>query len=296
MTNVLDPTIDLDLSRLEQRALVDAIVPEGATEPFGLYVLRGDQPAADLGRQLERAVFLETFGDTPELLAAEYDAYEASSVFFVVVDHRRRRAAGVMRVILPSPVGLKSLNDMARGWARSADDAIEATEGAPRTGAVWDVATLAVDPEYRGNAAAGLVSLSLYQALFMTGVRWGNEFLVAVLDVAVLRMLQWQLANLFRSFEGVAAAPYLGSKASRPVWCDISEWRERLQAARPELYELFFEGTGHEPAVASPDWEAAAASMREVSDPARYGAVIGESAAATRRSTAGISAAGTGLQ
>ncbi|MBW8825573.1 MAG: hypothetical protein JF603_04365 [Acidobacteria bacterium] len=300
MTDILDfNSIDIrtiDLSRLEESVLIGQVVPEGVTEPFGLYGFRSDEPGAELGRQLERSVFRESFGDSPELLAAEYDPYEASSFFFVVIDHRRRVTAGVMRVILPSGAGLKSLNDLAREWGKDPAEVIAGTDGAPRTHAVWDVATLAVSPDYRGQAAAGLVSLSLYQALFMTGTRWGNEFLVAILDTAVLRMLQWQLASLFRSFEGVAAGPYLGSASSRPVWCDIAEWRDRLLDAKPVLHDLFFHGTGHEEAVAAPDWDRLATVVREACLAANYKDGSDDSVAAIRRNTAGISSAGIGRQ
>lgn len=288
----------LDLQRLEEGALVDAVVPDGVAEPFGLYAFASTDVGAELGRNLERAVFLETFGDTPELLAAEYAPYEASSLFFVVVDHRRRVAAGVMRVILPSAVGAKSLNDLGREWGDDPAVVLARTTGAPPESAIWDVATLAVAPEYRGRATAGLVSLSLYQALFMTGERWGNRGLVAILDTAVLRMLQWQLAGLFASFPGIDSRPYLGSASSRPVWCDIATWRARLREVKPVLHDLFFEGIGHEEAMASPSWDAAAATARAISSPdveGRYWAVD-DSDAEILRSTLGSSLSGTGLQ
>ena len=70
----------------ELRYLTELVMPADAVEPFGAYLFRGDEPGAELGRHVERAVFLEAFGNTPELLAEEYGPYEASSVFICVVD------------------------------------------------------------------------------------------------------------------------------------------------------------------------------------------------------------------
>jgi hypothetical protein len=100
--------------RADQIALIDGIVgPVRPRPPFGTYVVASTDPAAALGRQLEQEVFGDVFDNSPELLAAEYDAYEASSVFIIVVDHRRMVPAGVMRLVLPAPIGLKSLEDAA---------------------------------------------------------------------------------------------------------------------------------------------------------------------------------------
>ena len=259
MTDVLDLS-QIDLGRIEQGALVDSVVPAGAAQPFGLYTFRTDEPGAELGRQVERAVFLEAFGDTPSVLAAEYDPYEPASFFFVVIDHRRRVAAGCMRVIVPSDAGLKSLDDLLRVWGRSADDVIAATPSFPGD-ASWDLATLAVHPEYRGAASSGLVSMALIQALNMTAPRCGTAAYVTILDSVVLRFLQWQLSKPFQTFTDIDARPYLGSPLSQAVFCDIAEWRSRLAVANPTLHELLFEGTGQEAIVAPLDWDAVAMTM-----------------------------------
>ena len=85
---------------------------------FGVYVLRSDEPAAELARHVEREVFLEFFGNTPELLAAEYGPYESASVFICVIDHVLRQPAGVMRIIVPSACGAKSLHDLEARWGQ----------------------------------------------------------------------------------------------------------------------------------------------------------------------------------
>ena len=85
-----EPTIDL--VREEMRELASSVI-DGAgnpTEPFGVYVFTADEPAAELARYVERTVFEEAFGNPRELLEAEYGPYESSTVFYAVLDHRRR--------------------------------------------------------------------------------------------------------------------------------------------------------------------------------------------------------------
>jgi hypothetical protein len=121
--------------------------------------------------------------------------------------------------------------------------------------ATWDVATLAVSPEYRGKAKTGLVTLGLLQGLTMMAWRLGIEWLIAVLDMPVFRMIRWKLHMSFSGFAGVAAAPYLGSRASLPVWCRVIDGKSRLADNDPILHDLLFLGAGLEAAVRPLDIE-----------------------------------------
>src|SRR5690349_5901878 len=104
----------------------ELIMEEGRGDtPFGTYVIPSHHPAAELGRDLEREVFFEFFGNTPELLDAEYERYEASSLFLSIIDHEREQIAGGMRVIVPSAAGFKSLDDIEHGWHEPAEVVIE---------------------------------------------------------------------------------------------------------------------------------------------------------------------------
>jgi hypothetical protein len=232
--------------------------------PYRLLTFRGSDRAASIARDVERLVFHEAFGDTPELLAREYEQYEATSMFFVVIDHNDE-PAGVMRIIVPGPAGLKSLNDLEVVWGRNWSGIIAETPAFPTAGPVWDIATLAVTPEHRGTAAAGVVSLTLVQALTMTLSRNGVAACVTVLDDVVLRAMQWQLVRPFQSLAGIEARAYLGSASSKAVWCRIDEWRDRLVARKPALHDLFFLGTGHEGSVMPSRWDEIAMDMCQLS-------------------------------
>ena len=121
----------------------------------------------------------------------------------------------------------------------------------------WDVATLAVAPEYRGKAASGLVSLALYQAVTDAGPARRRRLAGRHLDVPVLRMIRWKLRMTFAGFPGIGAASYLGSAASLPAWCRLSDAEERLGRTDPDLRALLFDGKGIEPAVRPIDLESA---------------------------------------
>jgi hypothetical protein len=244
----------VDLVDAELRRLADSVIDAESPQPFGLYVLQPDDPASELARHVERVVFLEAFGNSRELLAQEYGRYDAASVFLCVIDHRRRVPAGMMRIILPSDAGLKSVVDLELVWGEEIGPLVSRTGVAFAPDRAWDIATLAVGIDYRGRAAAGLVSLSLYQSLIMSGCRGGADYFVTILDAVVLRAVQGQIKHPFSNFPGVAAQRYLDSKSSLPVFCDIHTWSRRLAEVDPTLYELFFEGHGLEAAVAPPDW------------------------------------------
>jgi hypothetical protein len=241
MTTVLN---DADVRRLAQQVMAPDPV-----EPFGVYLFRSTDPGAELGRHVERTVFLETFGNSAELLAQEYAPYEDASAFICVIDHLRRLPAGVMRVLLPSPAGFKSLNDLEPWWGEPAGVIIERTGLAMDMDKTWDIATLAVISDYRGKATMGLVSIGLYQTLTMAALRSEIDWFVAILDMPAYRMIRWKLRMIFTGYEGVPAKPYLGTPANMPVWCHVSECNQRLAVADPTLHELLVGGTGLEPAI-----------------------------------------------
>jgi hypothetical protein len=229
--------------------MAQRVSARGTTAPLGVYLFRSTDPRAELARHLERAVFMETFGNTPELLAKEYAPYDSSSIFLCVVDHLRHVAAGTMRILLPSAAGFKTLDDAEPVWGET----IRAM--ADRTGldldltSTWDIATLAVAREYRGKATMGLVSMGLYQALALATPVCGIEWLIAILDVPVFRMIRWKLRMPMAGFKGVTARPYLGSPASMPAWCNVRDTERRIAQSDPDLHALYFEGTGMEPAI-----------------------------------------------
>jgi hypothetical protein len=220
------------------------------------------EPESELARGVERAVFDEFFGNSPELLAAEYGPYEAATFFLCVLDHRRRLPAGMGRVVRPSPAGLKSLTDIESVWGDRLDDVLARTNLTFEADRVWDIATLAVDAEYRGRATDGLVSLAIYQGIAQGALRCDVRWLVTILDVVVLDLIQQATSEPFRHFVGVEPLRYLDSPASRPVYCDLDAYFSRLQGVDLSMYEILVDGHGLEPAVRPPRWGSALAGLR----------------------------------
>lgn len=241
---------DIDLGSERLRELAGSVIPDGATEPFGAYAFATDHPAAELSRAVELAVLLEAFGNTEAELAIEYAPYEEASFFLCILDHRRKVPAGAVRLILPTKdgPGLKTLNDLPKGWEKGAGELFSASGLSIETERTWDIATLAVSPEYRSPMATGLVAMGLYQSGIRIAVELGFEWMVAILDEAVYRMSKARFHQPFFAF--AEGRPYLGSTESVPVYLPIADYRRRLSLDDPPIHAIFFEGVGIEAAVA----------------------------------------------
>ena len=254
----MEDDITVDLAREELRELAARVIADagGPSEPFGLYGFTGASAESALPRAVERDVFSEQFGNSPELLAEEYGAYEASTFFFCVVDHRRNLPVGSVRLLLPSSAGFKTLADVEATWGLPLGDTLRASGVDLDLDRVWDVATIAVDREYRGTVTQSLVSGSLYQAIcrgaFLADVGW----VVAVLDLVVLDLIQTISHDAYHRFAGCEPLRYLDSPASLPVYCDVGAYLPRLAEIDPATYELLIDGRGMEEAVRPPDWDA----------------------------------------
>jgi hypothetical protein len=220
--------------------------------PFGFYIVRSDDPASELARSVEREVFYEFFGNTPDLLHKEYDPYESASLFLLMVDHLRRKPAAVLRMLLPSPAGFKSLNDIETYWDQPVDDVLARTGLELDYDSLWDVATLAVGREYRGEATQGLVTLGLYQGMDMLSTLVDLKHGIAILDLIVYDNVQKSFHRPFRPFTGLEPMRYLDSPSSLPIWCDIREYRARLAMLDADLYEVLYAGKGFEAMISSP--------------------------------------------
>jgi GNAT superfamily N-acetyltransferase len=241
----------LDLVKEELRELGEVVhrMAGDPPEPFGVYAFAATEPESLLARAIERSVFDEFFGNSPELLAAEYGPYEGATVFLCVLDHRRLLPAGMMRLILPSAAGFKTLDDLENAWRCPIDEVLARSNLLVDLERVWDIGTLAVAPDYRGKGSSGLVSLALYQALGVAS-RWANaRWLVAILDLLVLDLIQQVTGDAFARFAGVEPQRYLDSPSSLPVWCDLEQYFPRLAKSDPSMYALFGEGHGLEAAV-----------------------------------------------
>ena len=148
-----------------------------------------------------------------------------------------------MRVVQASPAGLKSFNDLESVWGETAEVLMRRTGLDFTLERIWDVATLAVPPEYRAKATGGLVTMGLYQTLTLAARASGIELFVAILDMPVFRMLRWKLKMIFAGYPGRGSKAVPGSLASIPAWCDVPSADRHLAAVDPDLHGILTEGS-----------------------------------------------------
>lgn len=234
-----------ELTRDQEEYLVDLLHErknEPSDKPFGVYLVKSDNKCAQLGREIEVDVFGKFFQFDERLMQEEYGSYEQHSQFILVIDEKEKKPAGVMRLISNSEKGLKSLNDITIDpWNVPLERIFSENDiKSENLDSTWDIATLAVSKEYRGNL---LVSSALYHALELTIERSGKDWLVTILDDKVLRLLE-ALGITFKRYKGVRSASYTGSPASTPVYTTIQDMRETAQKTNPSSYDYLFLGRG----------------------------------------------------
>lgn len=240
---------------LEPTQKVQNMTKSSQQKKFLVKILSPLDAAAEQARDVEREVFLDAFGNTPELLHKEYDPYEPLSVFITVFDMEASpiKVAGMVRVLVGSPQELKSVKDLESGWQVDFREVFAKTSDILNRPVMVDVATLAVSKEYRARATSSTVSMALYHSISRLTRELGLQTLVTVYDLKVFRLLNRLFLDTWFTFEGIAPQEYLGSPASVPSWCDNDELERRLLQSRPQLAEEFF-GTEPSELVAFPDW------------------------------------------
>ena len=219
-----------ELRESEIRALgAGALDTYPSNGPFVALAVRTDDPLADVARTVEREVFQESFGNDAATMTAEYGPYEKDSLFFLVLDRRTAMPVGAGRVI---EGGGKTLDDAPDRIGADLSTIVAAHD--LYDGRIWDFATIAVRPEYRGGKSALLVSSLLYRTFLNAGRRAGVRHLVAMLDNRAFRSLTL-LGAPFVAMAGSAPFEYLGSAATRALYVpfaalepSIAEQSERL--------------------------------------------------------------------
>lgn len=204
------------LEEQETQRLVDHLLDDddGGSRRFRVHLAGPDDVAAMLGLQVAADVFLEAFGNTPELLRAEYAPLFPAMRHVVVLDSETRTAVGSL--ILQEAVAeeLKTVVDAAGPpWSMPVDRTLGAlgVERGARTGA--DLLLLAVRPGYRRH---GLAQLLMYGG-WMAALSRGIHLWTAILDDTLLGGMNLMTEGALRPIDGAVSAPYLGSPASTPV-------------------------------------------------------------------------------
>ena len=187
----------------------------------------------DAARRVEAQVFLQAFGNTPELLEQEYGGYEDRSRFVAVIDDVTGTAVGTARLITAGATPVKTLVDVAaHPWQLPVADSLGSVGLAPTT--VWDVASLAVDPRYRAGSAGAEVSVALCHGIWRYARNCDVPGLVTILDDRVHRLVR-VMGLPWHAMAGATSQPYLGSPASTPCVFVVRTAEAEVYAARPDL-------------------------------------------------------------
>jgi hypothetical protein len=246
MTSPTAARYDLDPAAVRRvTAEFLAAYPTGGR--FVTAVVGPDSDLASVGRALERQVFEEAFGNDAAVMATEYGPYEQRSLFFVVIDRKQGVPAGVGRMIESYGAGVKTVDD-APGHIGVDVETILAAHGMNGE-KVWDCATLAVLPQYRGGRSSLLVSTMIYRTFLVMGRRHGIRHAVSMLDKGAYRNLR-RVGVPMRTLAGSGPFEYLGSAENRAVHMDfpaiehaVREQAARMRrAARPGLAALRRDG------------------------------------------------------
>lgn len=247
-----------EVAESEERALLHQLqiakhpLPDTA---YGVHILRADDPAAKLARSLECKVFSEFSFDEPitKIMREEYTSYDEHCFFLITVNWRLPKVVGVMRIVYPRPgrTGFaalrehKSLYDLENPhepWHLDLEKIIPETRLHDMlTTKTWDVATLAVHPDYRRKNNANIaISFSLYHELYVLSRLNKVEYWVAILDEAVFELLQ-KMGRPFHLYIGVEPKFYVGA-VSIPVYCHIKRAARRLRWRNYLLYRQLSKG------------------------------------------------------
>jgi hypothetical protein len=206
-----------------------------AEERFGFYLIDGKNIFSNLGRYVESKVLDEFFKNSPEQLYKEYSPYDNHSEFIIGIDQENEVPIASMRVILPSEIGQKSLNDLQRTKLNISPETVyNAYRIDPEK--CLDVAVVAVLRDYRGDRADNLPSLILYRAFFVQYISDPKySHAVAIMDLDAKQSID-RYKVPFRPILDTEPFSYLQSPLSQAIVAQTSEfypqvhyWQQRFE-------------------------------------------------------------------
>lgn len=207
-------------------------------------------PSGDLlasARACEAEIFYKAYGNSIELLASEYAAYEDHSVFLALADSSDD-VLGIVRLLAPGK-RLKTLDDLGREpW--STDAARSVAAGRIDLSSTWDVATIGVRPGQTPQRTR--LSFALYHALIVMARANDVSTYMAILDERVRRLLD-SVGFAMHTMPGTSPMPYLGSQASTPVYVRLAPMLDNQRRNLPDAYRLVTLGAGLEDVAIPPD-------------------------------------------
>ncbi|MEZ5376980.1 MAG: hypothetical protein R2733_10760 [Acidimicrobiales bacterium] len=177
--------------------------------------------------ELERAVFWEEYGNSVDLMKAEYEPYDDRSVFTGIVHTPTNELVGLFRFITGPAGELKSVRDLRTQpeWCFDVMTSDHPHAAAMRTTRLIDIATLSVAPEWRttmGGAASWLtIGMLPVASRLLRAESW-----VTVLDERVSRVLRRVCGFTIERVADLPSVRYLDSPSSFAGFYDFSRFDE----------------------------------------------------------------------
>jgi hypothetical protein len=187
----------------------------------------------------EADVFLQTYGNTAEQLTDEYGPYESAAVFIAVADESGDVIATV-RLLAPSPAGLKIFHDIEREpWSVDAAEVQRRAHIDPSR--AWEIATLSVRRGLKGHAM--LAAAAMYHGIIETVYANDVGTVLMVMDRRARTLLN-SVSLIQHALPGTGPQPYLGSAASTPLYAHCPEIMDNQRRLNPEAHRLITLGVG----------------------------------------------------
>jgi hypothetical protein len=102
--------------------------------------------------------------------------------------------------------------------------------------------------------------IGLYQAVARLARYFAVNWLVAILDYPVYRLIRLQLRRIFVAYG--EERPYLGSARSVPAYCPIRDAELEAATADPDLHELIYVGSAIKDALRQVELEPATRALQ----------------------------------
>jgi hypothetical protein len=221
------PDYVYDMSDPERNALTEQFLSTKklGCNRFACFALEGNDPFANIARQVEREVFQDSWGNDSATMKREYGPYDDASVFFMAVDTQERVPAGVLRMIRNSSVGLKTIVDLDDSIKSPIAPTVISAADVMRHHAIedldrcWDAATAAIPRHYRRRLAATHVQIMRVVAL--AAMRENIEHFVAVLDEPVVRTARDVLGLPLMPLAGTPPFTHMDAPNNQAVYAHI---------------------------------------------------------------------------
>jgi hypothetical protein len=230
--------------------------------PFKLLYFGPHDPGFAEAEALERHVFDRAFGNSAEVMEAEYRPYDPVSTFVAVENRITGEIIGEAHIAEALPgtaTGFKSLDDLRKKpWRQDPLEVLRRSGIDFDPQRTIDVLTIGIAEGYRAqdnrdndSGIEDTVSMALLHGCIRYMGEHGKKHMVTILDDRVLPKFDL-FDKPFKPYVGVGSGSYLDSPSSTPVFMDFEASEKHVREWNRGLRDLMVDGTGLETMVELP--------------------------------------------